>query len=171
VQRALQACSKCGGNDFCGNDLSLALALSIHNKLFLNYFFYTTFVFLCVTFRGSPFLRSSTIPRTFSQKMQTRILDDLFTIVHSRCPHPPPLPLRPHPPRSRIHTGPLVSSVSDQASCLRRDHDTQYYPYYFFYPRNPVYTRRVESSSLVFSLSSHRQSYAGLIFRSRFLDS
>jgi hypothetical protein len=29
-----------------------------------------------------------------------------------------------------------------------------------------VYVRRVESSTLVFSLSSHRQSYTGLIFNS-----
>ena len=37
-----------------------------------------TFVFLRVTFRGSPFLPSSHV-----QKMQTRrILHDLFTIVH-----------------------------------------------------------------------------------------
>jgi hypothetical protein len=37
--------------------------------------------------------------------------------------------------------------------------------------RNPVYARRVESSTLVFSLSSHRQSYAGLVFNCRFMDS
>jgi hypothetical protein len=36
--------------------------------------------------------------------------------------------------------------------------------------RNPVYARRVESSVLVFSLSSDRQSYVGLVFRFRFID-
>ncbi len=35
---------------------------------------------------------------------------------------------------------------------------------------NPVYARHVDSSSLGFSLSSHRQSYIGLVFRSRFID-
>ncbi len=34
----------------------------------------------------------------------------------------------------------------------------------------PVYVRRVDSSALVFSLSSHRHSYIGLVFRSRFID-
>jgi len=38
-------------------------------------------------------------------------------------------------------------------------------------PSNPVYGRCVDSSTLVFSLSSHRHSYIGLIFRSRFIDS
>jgi len=33
---------------------------------------------------------------------------------------------------------------------------------------NPVYGRRVNSLALVFSLSSHRHSYIGLIFSSRF---
>jgi hypothetical protein len=32
--------------------------------------------------------------------------------------------------------------------------------------RNPVYVRRVDSSVLVFSLSSHRHSYIGLVFNS-----
>ncbi len=36
--------------------------------------------------------------------------------------------------------------------------------------RNPVYVRRVDSSSLVFSLSSHRHSYIGLVFNSHFID-
>jgi hypothetical protein len=35
---------------------------------------------------------------------------------------------------------------------------------------NPVYTRRVDSSTLVFSLSSHRHSYIGLVCNSRFID-
>ena len=35
----------------------------------------------------------------------------------------------------------------------------------------PVYPRRVDFSSLVFSLSSHQHSYIGLVFSSRFLDS
>jgi hypothetical protein len=34
----------------------------------------------------------------------------------------------------------------------------------------PVYVRRVDSSPLVFSLSSHRHSYIGLVFSSRFID-
>ncbi len=34
--------------------------------------------------------------------------------------------------------------------------------------RNPVYESHVDSSSLGFSLSSHRQSYKGLVFSSRF---
>jgi hypothetical protein len=38
-------------------------------------------------------------------------------------------------------------------------------------PINPVYVRRVDSSTLVFSLSSHRHSLVGLVFRSRFIDS
>jgi hypothetical protein len=38
-------------------------------------------------------------------------------------------------------------------------------------PNNPVYTRRVDFSSLVFSLSSHRHSYIGLVFCSWFVDS
>jgi hypothetical protein len=38
-------------------------------------------------------------------------------------------------------------------------------------PSNPVYARRVDFSALVFSLSSHRHSYIGLVFSSRFLDS
>jgi hypothetical protein len=33
-----------------------------------------------------------------------------------------------------------------------------------------VYARHVDSSSLGFSLSSHRQSYIGLVFRSHFID-
>jgi hypothetical protein len=36
--------------------------------------------------------------------------------------------------------------------------------------RNPVYPRHVDSSFLGFSLSSHRQSYIGLVFNSRFID-
>jgi hypothetical protein len=35
---------------------------------------------------------------------------------------------------------------------------------------NPVYARHVDSSALVFSLSSHRHSYIGLVFSSRFID-
>ncbi len=35
-------------------------------------------------------------------------------------------------------------------------------------PLNPVYTRRVDPSSLTFSLSSHRHSYLSLLFISRF---
>jgi hypothetical protein len=35
---------------------------------------------------------------------------------------------------------------------------------------NPVYTRHSDSSSLGFSLSSHPQSYIGLVFTSRFID-
>jgi hypothetical protein len=35
-------------------------------------------------------------------------------------------------------------------------------------PSNPVYTRSVDFSDLVFSLSSHRYSYIGLVFNSRF---
>ncbi len=38
-------------------------------------------------------------------------------------------------------------------------------------PNNPMYVRRVDFSDLVFSLSSHRHSYIGLVFSSRFLDS
>jgi hypothetical protein len=38
-------------------------------------------------------------------------------------------------------------------------------------PSNPVYASRVDCSDLVFSLSSHRHSYTGLVFSSRFLDS
>jgi hypothetical protein len=38
-------------------------------------------------------------------------------------------------------------------------------------PINPVYTRLVDPSPLVFSLSSHRHSYIGLLCRSRFNDS
>ncbi len=38
-------------------------------------------------------------------------------------------------------------------------------------PWNPVYERYVNSSVLVFILSSHRHSYIGLIFSSRFIDS
>ncbi len=35
---------------------------------------------------------------------------------------------------------------------------------------NPVYVRRVDSSALVFSLSSHSHSYIGLVFSSHFID-
>jgi hypothetical protein len=35
---------------------------------------------------------------------------------------------------------------------------------------NPVFVRYVDSSSLGFSLSSHRQSYIGLVFTSPFID-
>ncbi len=35
---------------------------------------------------------------------------------------------------------------------------------------HPGYVRHVDSSSLGFSLSSHRQSYIGLVFSSRFID-
>jgi hypothetical protein len=38
-------------------------------------------------------------------------------------------------------------------------------------PSNPVYVRRVDSSSLVFSLSSHRHSNIGLVYNSHFIDS
>jgi hypothetical protein len=34
---------------------------------------------------------------------------------------------------------------------------------------NPVYVRRVDSSALVFSLSSHRHSYISLVSSSRFI--
>ncbi len=37
--------------------------------------------------------------------------------------------------------------------------------------KSEVYARRVDSSALVFSLSSHRHSYIGLVFSSRFIDS
>jgi hypothetical protein len=37
-------------------------------------------------------------------------------------------------------------------------------------PKNPVYVRRVKPSTFVFSLSSHRQSYIGLLYSSRFID-
>jgi hypothetical protein len=40
-----------------------------------------------------------------------------------------------------------------------------------FSPSNPVYARRLDSSALVFSLSSHRHSYIGLVFSSHFIDS
>jgi hypothetical protein len=36
---------------------------------------------------------------------------------------------------------------------------------------NPVYVRRVDSSALIFSLSSHRHSLIGLVFKSYFIDS
>ncbi len=36
--------------------------------------------------------------------------------------------------------------------------------------RNPVYTRRIDSSPLVFNLSSHRHSYIGLVCTSHFID-
>jgi hypothetical protein len=35
---------------------------------------------------------------------------------------------------------------------------------------NPVYPRRVDSSTLVFSFSSDRHSYIGLVFSSHFID-
>jgi hypothetical protein len=38
-------------------------------------------------------------------------------------------------------------------------------------PSNPVYVRHVNSSDLVFSLSSHRHSFIGRVFSSRFIDS
>ena len=38
-------------------------------------------------------------------------------------------------------------------------------------PWNPVYVRRVNPSTLVFSHSSHRHSYVGLFFNSHFIDS
>jgi hypothetical protein len=38
-------------------------------------------------------------------------------------------------------------------------------------PRNPVYARRVDVSAVAFSLSSHRNSYRGLLFSSRFIAS
>jgi hypothetical protein len=41
---------------------------------------------------------------------------------------------------------------------------------YFSSSSNPVYARHVDSSSLGFSLSSHRQSCIGLVFSSRFID-
>ncbi len=34
-----------------------------------------------------------------------------------------------------------------------------------------MYTRRVDSSASVFSLSSHRRSFIGLVFDSHFIDS
>ncbi len=37
-------------------------------------------------------------------------------------------------------------------------------------PSNPVYVSRVNPSELVFNLSSHRQSYIGLPYNSRFID-
>ena len=37
-------------------------------------------------------------------------------------------------------------------------------------PNNSVYVRHVDSSPLGFSLSSHRHSYIGLVFSSRFID-
>ena len=38
-------------------------------------------------------------------------------------------------------------------------------------PCNPLYARRVDSSALVFSLSSHRHSFTGFVCSSRFNDS
>jgi hypothetical protein len=69
------------------------------------------------------------------------------------------------PITSRIHTHPshtqtsrLLSSSLSLGQCSSS-------------PRNPVYVRRVDSSTLVFSLSSHRHSFIVLVFSSRFIDS
>ena len=40
--------------------------------------------------------------------------------------------------------------------------------YYSFYPRNPVYARRLDSSVLVISLSFHRHPFVCILFSSRF---
>ncbi len=44
---------------------------------------------------------------------------------------------------------------------------------FFFFPplKDALCARHVDFSALVFSLSSHRHSYIGLVFSSRFLDS
>jgi hypothetical protein len=41
-------------------------------------------------------------------------------------------------------------------------------PDYSFYPRNPVYARRLDSSVLVISLSLHRHPFVCILFSSRF---
>jgi hypothetical protein len=101
-------------------------------------------------------------------ELRVRTLPVPTLLAHACTQHTMTHSPHTHTLHFHVDSGPLVSDVSGQTSCLRRDHDTQYPAYYFF---NPVYTRRVESSTFLFSLSSHRQSYVGLIFSSRFIDS
>jgi hypothetical protein len=56
-----------------------------------------TIVFIRVIFLGSPAFRSSLV---LTKVTDSRILHDLFTIVHLMSPHPPPLRPCPQPPRS-----------------------------------------------------------------------
>jgi hypothetical protein len=106
--------------------------------------------------------------RLFLILLQINLLHDTNT------PHPltmyttyNPTPF-PHPRSSRSCALRFFVVLSDQASCLRRDHETRYYPYYSFYPRNPVYVRSLDPSVLAISLSLHRHPFRCILFSSRF---
>jgi hypothetical protein len=53
-------------------------------------------------------------------------LGSLTLLVHGCTHHTIPHSPHTHDPHFHVHSGPLVSSVSGQVSCLRCDHDTQY---------------------------------------------
>jgi hypothetical protein len=69
-----------------------------------------------------------------------------------------PITSRTHTHPSHSQTSRLLTSSLSQVRCSSS-------------PTNPVYTRRVDSSTLVCSLPSHGHSYIGLVFTSRFIDS
>jgi len=69
-----------------------------------------------------------------------------------------PITSKSHTHPSDSQTSRLLTSSLSQFRC-------------FSPPINPVYVRRVNSLGLSFSLPSHRHSYIGLIFSSRFIDS
>jgi hypothetical protein len=73
-----------------------------------------------------------------------------------------------HTPHDHVYSSSLLSSVSVQDSCLRCDHETRYQAYYSFYPNNPEYTRSLDPSVLVISLSLHRHPFICILFISRF---
>jgi len=74
-----------------------------------------TFVFLRVTFRGSPFLRSShVLTKDADSSDSARPLH--YSTFDASPPSPAPSPDRPHPPRSRMHTGASVSTQVNRLS-------------------------------------------------------
>jgi hypothetical protein len=77
-------------------------------------------------------------------------------MLSSRCEH-----LLFEPPKKKKKAVSLqIQSINNFVSIVRCSSSTS----------NPVYARRVDSSALVFSLSSHRHSYIGLVFSSHFID-
>jgi hypothetical protein len=74
--------------------------------------------FICILF-------SSRLTSYNKFKKENKLLGQgllAYTCTHHSHPHP----LHVNVPHLHVHSGPLVSCVSDQDSCLRRDHSTRY---------------------------------------------
>jgi hypothetical protein len=118
-------------------------------------FFVASGVHLAETQRGMFHFRRA----AFSAHLQAKVGNTLVKAAALRIN----LYIDGAPITSRTHTHPSHSQTSRllTSSLSLGVHSS---------PSNPVYTRRVDSSALVFSLSSHRHSYIGLVCSSRFID-